>query len=102
MARRHRREPPPSAHYAACAGSCFGRTRQLWSSGWRERDGSAFAAPRGRKTRRRCAGTTASPGGFRWKSALSWEASAGLGGAHSAAVKTGWTFPSHWFFCLAC
>ena len=86
MARRPRRGPLPSAHCAACAGSCSARTRRPWSSGWHEQDGSACAAPRERKIRRRCAGTTASPGGFRWMFAPSWGASAGPGGARSAAV----------------
>ena len=102
MAPRHRREPPPSAHYAVCAALCFGRTRQHWSSGWRERDDSVFAAPTGRKIHRPCAGTMGSPGDFRWTSALNWEASVGLGGDRSAAVNTVWTFPSHWFSCPAC
>ena len=68
---RQRRELLPSARCVGCAGSCSARIRQPWSSGWRERAGSGFAAPRERKIRRRCAGTTVSPGGFRWKFAPS-------------------------------
>ena len=99
---RRRPAPPPSGRCVACAGSCSARTRRPWSSGWREPAGFGCAAPRARKIRQRCAGTTASPGGFRWTSAPSSAASAGPGGAHSAAATTGWTFPSPWFSCPAC
>ena len=71
----------------ARAGSCSARTRRRWSSGWRGPAGSGSGGPRARTTRRRCAGTTASPGGSRSTSAPSPAASAGPGAARSAAAS---------------
>ena len=81
------------------AGSCSASNRRPWSSGWRGPGGCGCGGPRARKTRRRCAGMTAPPGGSRSRSAPSSGASAGPGAARSAAATpapTGWTWPSPW------